>query len=129
MNLRVAVARGPERGPAVAVGAIRGREQNTVGHRWRRTREAAGLGALRLHDLRHFFASGLINAGSDVVTVQHALGHSKAASPGHLLPPVAQRRGPDARCRSRSDGERRRGLRRWGRRGRPGPRGRYTLRD
>ena len=29
-----------------------------------------------LHDLRHFYASGLIAAGCDVVTVQHALGHS-----------------------------------------------------
>jgi len=53
--------------------------QNTVGHRWRRTRDAAGFGSLRLHDLRHLFASGLINAGCDVVTVQHALGHSKAS--------------------------------------------------
>ena len=30
----------------------------------------------RLHDLRHFYASGLIAAGCDVVTVQRALGHS-----------------------------------------------------
>ena len=29
-----------------------------------------------LHDLRHFYASGLIAARCDVVTVQHALGHS-----------------------------------------------------
>jgi integrase len=29
-----------------------------------------------LHDLRHYYASGLIAAGCDVVTVQHALGHS-----------------------------------------------------
>jgi len=29
-----------------------------------------------LHDLRHFYASGLIAAGCDVVTVQHALGHA-----------------------------------------------------
>jgi integrase len=29
-----------------------------------------------LHDLRHFYASGLIADGCDVVTVQHALGHS-----------------------------------------------------
>lgn len=29
-----------------------------------------------LHDLRHFYASGLIAAGYDVVTVQHAFGHS-----------------------------------------------------
>lgn len=33
----------------------------------------------RLHDLRHFFASGLIAAGCDVVAVQRALGHSSAS--------------------------------------------------
>ncbi|HJX43256.1 MAG TPA: site-specific integrase [Geodermatophilus sp.] len=47
--------------------------QNTVGHRWRRTTSAAGLAGLRLHDLRHFYASGLIASGCDVVTVQRAL--------------------------------------------------------
>ena len=34
--------------------------------------------AFTLHDLRHYFASGLIADGCDVVTVQHALGHSSA---------------------------------------------------
>lgn len=33
-----------------------------------------------LHDLRHFYASGLIAAGCDVVTVQRALGHAKATT-------------------------------------------------
>jgi integrase len=37
----------------------------------------AGCPDLRLHDLRHLFASGLIMAGCDVVTVQRAMGHSK----------------------------------------------------
>ena len=31
-----------------------------------------------LHDLRHFYAAGLIVAGCDVVTVQRALGHQSA---------------------------------------------------
>lgn len=31
-----------------------------------------------LHDLRHFYASALIAAGCDVVTVQRALGHQSA---------------------------------------------------
>jgi len=31
-----------------------------------------------LHDLRHFYASGLIAAGCDVVAVQRALGHANA---------------------------------------------------
>lgn len=50
--------------------------QNSVGYRWRRTKESAGQPDWHLHDLRHFYASGLIYAGCDVVTVQKALGHS-----------------------------------------------------
>ncbi len=33
---------------------------------------------MHLHHLRHFYASGLIAAGCDVVTVQRALGHQTA---------------------------------------------------
>jgi integrase len=40
------------------------------------TRTVAGV---RLHDLRHYVASGPIAAGCDVVTVQRALGHGSAA--------------------------------------------------
>ena len=46
-------------------------------YRWNRTRAKAGV-SYRLHHLRHFFASGLIAAGCDVVTVQRAMGHSAA---------------------------------------------------
>lgn len=48
--------------------------QNSVAYLWRKAKVAAGVD-YRLHDLRHFYASGLINAGCDVVTVQRALGH------------------------------------------------------
>ncbi|WP_312871895.1 tyrosine-type recombinase/integrase [Amycolatopsis acididurans] len=69
--------------------------QNTVGYWWRLTREAAGCPRLRLHDLRHFFASGLIAAGCDVVTVQRALGHSSATvtlnTYAHLWPSAEDR--------------------------------------
>ena len=50
--------------------------QNTVGHAWRTAKARAGIEGYRLHDLRHFYASGLIAAGCDIATVQHALGHS-----------------------------------------------------
>lgn len=50
--------------------------QNSVGYRWRRTKQKAGQPDWHLHDLRHYYASGLIHAGCDVVTVQKALGHS-----------------------------------------------------
>ncbi|WP_406026203.1 tyrosine-type recombinase/integrase [Nocardioides sp. NBC_00850] len=62
---------------------------NLVDYRWRSTRADAGL-AHKLHDLRHYFASGLIAAGCDVVTVQRAMGHSSATTTlntyAHLWP-------------------------------------------
>jgi integrase len=69
--------------------------QNTVGHRWRQTCRRAGVAGFTLHDLRHFYASGLIAAGCDVVTVQRALGHSKATTTldtyAHLWPTAEDR--------------------------------------
>ena len=69
--------------------------QNTVGHRWRTATTAAGVSGLRLHDLRHFYASGLIASGCDVVTVQRALGHSSATTTlstySHLWPSAEDR--------------------------------------
>jgi integrase len=50
----------------------------TVARWWRLIRDQIGID-YRLHDLRHFYASGLIAAGCDVVTVQRALGHSSAS--------------------------------------------------
>ena len=66
--------------------------QNTVGYWWRKTLRDAGLSGIKLHDLRHFYASGLIAAGCDVVTVQRSLGGDD--DPQHLRPPLADRRGP-----------------------------------
>ena len=69
--------------------------QNTVGSQWRRTLRAAGLSGIRLHDLRHYYASGLIAEGCDVVTVQRALGHSSASVTlgvySHLWPSAEDR--------------------------------------
>lgn len=50
--------------------------RNSAADRWRDVREAANIGEFTLHDLRHFYASGLIADGCDVVTVQRSLGHS-----------------------------------------------------
>jgi integrase len=69
--------------------------QNTVGYWWRKTRMAAGHPTVKLHNLRHFYASGLIAAGCDVVTVQRALGHSSAtvtlSTYAHLWPTAEDR--------------------------------------
>ena len=64
--------------------------QNTVSYWWRNANSDAGVTPFRLHDLRHFYASGLIAAGCDVVTVQRALGHARATTTlntySHLWP-------------------------------------------
>lgn len=69
--------------------------QNTVGYWWRKARRDAHCPALELHDLRHFYAWGLIAAGCDVVTVQRALGHSSATitlnAYAHLWPTAEDR--------------------------------------
>ncbi len=54
--------------------------QNSIGYRWRTTPRSAELTGVKLHDLRHFHASGLIASGCDVVTVQRALGHATATT-------------------------------------------------
>lgn len=43
---------------------------------WERLRAKAGLPHLRLHDLRHQYASMLINSGRSLYDVQQILGHS-----------------------------------------------------
>ena len=51
-----------------------------IGYWWRLAREKAGLDARwRLHDLRHWSASGAIAAGHDVKTVADRLAHANAA--------------------------------------------------
>ena len=69
--------------------------QNIVGYRWAQTLRAAGLSEIKLHDLRHFYASGLIASGCDVVTVQRSLGHSSATTTlgtySHLWPTAEDR--------------------------------------
>ena len=49
-----------------------------IRHTWIRLRKKAGLPWLRMHDLRHTFASMLVNAGQSLYTVQECLGHSDA---------------------------------------------------
>lgn len=50
---------------------------------------------VRLHDLRHFYTSGLIASGCDVVAVQRALGHAKSTTTlttyAHLWPSAEDR--------------------------------------
>ena len=43
---------------------------------WNRARTLAGMPELRVHDLRHSFASFLVNAGCSLYEVQKILGHA-----------------------------------------------------
>lgn len=67
---------------------------STADFRWRQAKERTGI-TCKIHDLRHFYASGLIAAGCDVVTVQRALGHSSATitlnTYAHLWPSAEDR--------------------------------------
>jgi integrase len=69
--------------------------QDGVRGEWLRTLRAAGVTEIKVHDLRHFYASGLIAAGCDVVTVQRALGHASASTTlstySHLWPDAEDR--------------------------------------
>lgn len=60
---------------------------------WTRLRAAAGLPKLRLHDLRHQYASMLVNTGRSLYEVQQILGHSDpkvTTRYAHLAPSTLQ---------------------------------------
>ena len=44
---------------------------------WETCRREAGLHSLRYHDLRHTFASMMLESGADIIDVQKALGHTQ----------------------------------------------------
>lgn len=54
-----------------------GRPYTTITRVWYRIRKAAGLpGNVRIHDLRHTFASMVVRKGGTLLMAQHLLGHS-----------------------------------------------------
>jgi len=50
---------------------------NSIFYSWNRARKSVGLGDVRMHDLRHSFASFLVNAGRSLYEVQKILGHTQ----------------------------------------------------
>ncbi|MEV4414989.1 tyrosine-type recombinase/integrase [Catellatospora sp. NPDC049609] len=69
-------------------------EPRNVNRRFEQARKAAGLEWLRLHDLRHAFATFLLHDGQELRTVMDLLGHSTirltADTYGHVLPAKAR---------------------------------------
>jgi len=51
-----------------------------IWHSWRRLCKAAGIANLRLHDLRHSFASELASSGASLPLIGSLLGHRNPAT-------------------------------------------------
>ncbi len=67
-----------------------GEPYTTIHKVWGRLRRKAGLTHLRIHDLRHQYASFLVNSGRTLYEVQQILGHSDPSVTQQLCPPVNQ---------------------------------------
>ena len=67
-----------ENNPLLFPSPITGRPSASLHFPWWRIRKRAGLLDVRLHDLRHSFASFLVNEGVSLYVVQGLLGHSQA---------------------------------------------------
>jgi integrase len=66
-----------------------GKPYTSIFQPWDICRRAAGLADVRIHDLRHSFASALVNRGMTLFDVKEALGHSNIATTqryAHLSP-------------------------------------------
>lgn len=73
----------------------RAAKRKTFDYQWTSARKTAGAPRLRLHDLRHAYASALIDGGESVKTVQTRVGHASAMVTldvyGHLWPDSDER--------------------------------------
>ncbi len=64
--------------PYIFPSEVTGRPSASLFFPWARIRDRAGLDDVRLHDLRHSFASFLVNRGVSLYVVQGLLGHLHA---------------------------------------------------
>ena len=69
-----------EGNPRVIVGAKAGEALVELQKPWRAVRAAAGLDHVRLHDLRHVFASIAVSSGLGLPSIGKTLGHSQPAT-------------------------------------------------
>jgi len=57
-----------------------GQRLRDITHAWDTARKASGLAKVRLHDLRHSYASALVNEGRSIYEVQKLLGHANIST-------------------------------------------------
>jgi integrase len=77
IELLRSVVRIDDDNPFIFPSPVTGRPCPSLHFPWLRIRRKADLLDLRLHDLRHSFASFLVNSGVSLYTVQHLLGHTQ----------------------------------------------------
>jgi integrase len=58
------------------VNRVTGKPYTNIHKAWNKLRVQAGLSHLRIHDMRHQYASFLVNSGRTLYEVQQILGHS-----------------------------------------------------
>ena len=63
--------------PLVFPGKLPGKPVTDIKKFWHEVRTAAALGDIRLHDLRHTFASHLVSSGVSLPIVGRLLGHTQ----------------------------------------------------
>ena len=66
-----------EGNPYVITGKVEGHFLADIQKPWRRLRKAAGINGLRIHDLRHSFASDALQLGYDLTMIGRLLGHTQ----------------------------------------------------
>tara|TARA_R110000868_G_scaffold363626_1_gene625970 strand:- start:6265 stop:7431 length:1167 start_codon:yes stop_codon:yes gene_type:complete len=66
-----------EGNPWVITGKLEGARLTDLQHPWRRIRARAGLPDLRIHDLRHSYASGALALGEGLPMIGKLLGHTQ----------------------------------------------------
>lgn len=68
------------RSPWVFTGSARGRHLASLSKPWQRVRARAGIGDVRIHDLRHSYASRALALGEGLTMIGRLLGHSDVGS-------------------------------------------------
>lgn len=68
--------------PYVIVGDKPGHHLVAIQNNWERIRETAGIEDVRLHDLRHSYASVVANSGASLLVIGKLLGHTNSQTTG-----------------------------------------------